>query len=197
MAIIKWLDPLRMLDERFLFPMRRNNLTNLLAPHLGKDDTILDVGSSCGRLASQLMKRVGCKIEGIDVLLQPHAYIPVQQYDGCHFPFCENSFDGVMMVDMLHHTTYHEQVLREAVRVSRRYLLIKDHFWETHADKAGLRFADYIANAPYGIDLPYNYLRIAEWVQMFNQLGLRIVDFAQFRYIPLDPCKHLIIKLEK
>jgi len=194
---INGLTLLRLLDEYFFFPMRRNRLTKLLVPHINSGDIVLDVGSSCGRLASEIIKNTGCKVEGIDVLLQLHTHIPVRQYDGCHFPFGNSSFDIVMMIDMLHHTVHHEQVLREAVRVSRRYLLIKDHFWETQADKTGLRFTDYIGNAPYGIDLPYNYLRIVEWIRVFNQLGLRIVDFSQYKYSPLDPSKNIIFKLEK
>ncbi len=194
---VHWLSPLRALDEQIFFPLRRNNLTRLLAPCLGKGDTILDVGSSCGRLAKQLMNSVECHIEGIDICLQPHACIPVRQYDGHHFPFETDSFDGVMMVDMLHHTTHPEQVLREAARVSRRYILIKDHYWNTPADVIGLQVSDYVGNAPYGIDLPYHYFKMAEWMQLFGEVGLRVMDIDQFRYLPFDPCKHVIIRLVK
>ncbi len=192
-----WLSPLRVLDEHLFFPIRRQNLTRLLAPHLGKGETVLDVGSSCGRLAKQLMEKVDCRIEGIDICLQPHACIPVRQYDGQNIPFDADSFDGVMMVDMLHHTTHPEQVLREAARVSRRYLLIKDHYWNTPADLLGLQVSDYIGNAPYSIDLPYHYLKMTEWMQLIHRLGLRVTDIDQFRYLPLDPCRHVILRLEK
>lgn len=194
---VRWLSPLRALDEHLFFPLRRDNLTRLLAPHLGKGETILDVGSSCGRLAKQLMDTVGCQMEGIDICLQPHACIPVHLYDGYHFPFEADSFDGVMMVDMLHHTTHPEQILREAARVSRRYILIKDHYWNTPADLLVLKISDYIGNAPYGIDLPYHYLKMPAWMLLFQQLGLRVMDINQFRYLPIDPGKQVMIRLEK
>jgi 2-polyprenyl-3-methyl-5-hydroxy-6-metoxy-1,4-benzoquinol methylase len=193
---IHWLSPLRVLDEHLLFPMRRRNLTRLLTPYLGRGETILDVGSSCGRLAKQLMDTAKCYIEGIDVCLQPHACIPVRQYDGHRFPFEADSFDGVMMVDMLHHTAHPEQILREAKRVARHYIIIKDHYWDTPIDLLGLKVADYIGNAPYGINLPYNYLKLSAWMQLFHELGLKATNIAQHRYLPIDPCKHVIFRLE-
>lgn len=189
--------PLRFLDEQVFFPVRRRNLIKLLSPHLSKADSVLDVGSSCGRLARGLMDVAGCRIEGIDVHLQPHSYIPVHQYNGHTFPFESQSFDGVMMVDMLHHTVHPEQVLREAVRVSRRYLLIKDHYWDNRLDIFGLRLSDYIGNAPYGVSLPYRYLCLSDWTALFDQFGLRVAYVSRFRYTSLDPCKHLVVRLEK
>jgi hypothetical protein len=81
--------------------------------------------------------------------------------------------------------------------VSRRYVLIKDHYWDTPLDLAGLCVADYLGNAPYGIPLPYHFLRLEEWVSLFRRHGLRIVSWGAWKLHPLDPCKHIVVKLQK
>jgi hypothetical protein len=60
----------------------------------------------------------------------------------------------------------------------------------------GLKVMDYIGNAPYGIRLPYNYLNDAAWRTIFSNLNLKIVSEAKFRYNLIDPCRHVIFKLE-
>ena len=52
------------------------------------------------------------------------------------------------------HTAHPEHLLREAKRVARHHIIIKDHYWDTPLDLLGLKIADYMGNAPYGIDLP-------------------------------------------
>lgn len=194
---LDWLAPLRAMNERVFFPYRYDQLTRLLTPHLQDVATVLDVGASCGRLARRLMDATGCSISGIDVHIQPHAKIPVRRYDGRSFPFPDSAFDCVMMVDMLHHTENIEQMLSEACRVSRRYVLIKDHYWETGSDLTALRIADYIGNAPYGISLPYTYLRLDEWANLFHRHGLKPLSWETPRLHPLDPCKHITVRLER
>jgi SAM-dependent methyltransferase len=185
------------LEEGVFFPYRHARLTERLSPHLQDVTSVLDVGASCGRLARRLADATGCQMVGIDVCLQPRSYIEVRRYDGRTFPFTDGVFDCVMMVDMLHHTGDIERMMCEACRVSRRYVLIKDHYWDTPLDLAGLRVADYLGNAPYGIPLPYNFLRLEEWVSLFHRHGLRIVSWGAWKLHPLDPCKHIVVKLRK
>lgn len=187
---------MRALNEHAFFPYRYAQLTKMLSPFLSDVRSVLDVGASCGRLARRLMNVNNCNIVGIDVCVQPHALIPVRYYDGQTFPFADSTFDCVMMVDMLHHTENIEQMIDEARRVSRRYILIKDHYWETELDQIKLRAADYTGNAPYGIPLPNNFLRMDEWTNLFDRNRLGVVGHDVQKLHPLDPCKHLIVKLQ-
>lgn len=191
-----WLAPVRALDENVLFPYRYTQLTGRLSPHLHDVTNVLDVGASCGRLARRLMGVTRCHIVGIDVHLQPNAAIEVRHYDGRTFPYADGAFDCVLMVDMLHHSADIDQMLQEACRVSRRYVLLKDHYWENSLDHILLRAADYLGNAPYGVSLPYRYLRQEEWADLFDRHHLKTVSLERFRYNPLDPCKHLVAKLQ-
>jgi SAM-dependent methyltransferase len=66
-------------------------------------------------------------IDGIDVRLRADAAFPIKAFDGKSVPFDNGSFDVVMLVDVLHHTDDPIGLLREAVRVARQAIVIKDH----------------------------------------------------------------------
>jgi len=69
--------------------------------------------------------RRGASIQGIDIFLRPRLQIPVLKYDGVHIPHPDQSFDAVIFLDVLHHTTDPMSLLREACRVSRKYIIMR------------------------------------------------------------------------
>src|SRR5947209_18014149 len=69
-------------------------------------------------------QRPDVSIEGIDPLVRPSTHIPVRSFDGERIPHSDSSFDAVMFVDVLHHTSNPLLLLREAVRVGRMILFI-------------------------------------------------------------------------
>ena len=135
---------------------------------------LLDVGCGDGQIARLMLEeRPDLTITGVDVLLREKTAIPVSLFDGQSLPFPDASEDVVMFVDVLHHTVDPMVMLRESARVSRRWLLLKDHTSEGFAAKATLRFMDWIGNARYGVALPYNYWPERRWHAAFAELGLR------------------------
>jgi hypothetical protein len=77
-----------------------------------------------------------------------------------------------MFVDVLHHAADPAKLLAEGVRVSRRWVLIKDHLREGLLASATLRLMDRVGNSRYGVPLPYAYWRRAQWDAAFAGLGL-------------------------
>lgn len=133
---------------------------------------------------------------GCDVYAQPLVHIPTVRYDGDRLPFPDDSFDCVLLVDVLHHAEDAEAVLREAARVARKSVIVKDHYWETDSQWRRLKRSDYIGNAAYGIDLPYSYLSLDSWAPFLeDQCGLQIASSHRFRYGPLDDCPHILFEL--
>ena len=134
---------------------------------------VLDVGCGDGLLAKLVMeKRADVTIEGIDVLVRPHTHIPVTPFDGEHIPAGDRGYDVVMFVDVLHHTTDPEILLREAARVARQSVVIKDHTKNGLLAGPTLRFMDWVGNARHGVALPYNYWTKGQWERAFAELGL-------------------------
>ena len=188
---------LKIWDERVTFPLRFTYLTKRLLPYLRESKKILDLGSSDGRLAYLLLQRLlSTEIIGIDIHVQQKTYIPITIYDGVHIPFPDNSFDTVMIVDTLHHDLHPESVLAEAKRVARKSILIKDHYWNNWIDFLVLKIGDYIGNRPYGIRLPYNYLKMERWQKIFDDLHVEVQTTEKFRFTMLDPCKQVIFLLK-
>ena len=104
----------------------------ILAQHLAKlipqHAAVLDVGCGDGLLASLVQQlRPDLNISGIEVLVRNQTAIPIMPFDGEHIPSADHSVDVVMFVDVLHHTRDQMVLLREAKRVARQCILIKDH----------------------------------------------------------------------
>src|SRR5205085_9858791 len=118
----------------------------------------LDVGCGDGQLASEIIRsRPDLSFKGIDVLVRPESAIPVSAFDGAHIPFPDCSFDVVMFSDVLHHTDDPLVLLREAARVARRSIVIKDHLIKGLLARPTLAFMDRVGNRRHGVPLPYNY----------------------------------------
>jgi SAM-dependent methyltransferase len=136
---------------------------------------VLDVGCGDGRLAKLISQlRPDVEFTGIEVLVRPDCHIHVAEFDGRTIPFADRSFDAAMLVDVLHHTEDPTALLAEAARVAAHCVLIKDHLLGGWLSGLTLRFMDRVGNRRFGVALPYNYLRAAQWDGAFNTLGLTV-----------------------
>jgi SAM-dependent methyltransferase len=163
------------LHDRFGQQRRVHTLVRHFAPLVDRDATLLDVGCGDGLLARTLSEtRPDVRVEGIDVLPRPDALVHVTPFDGREIPYADASFDCVMFVDVLHHCDDPDQLLREARRVARHAILIKDHTLEGFFAGATLRFMDRLGNARYGVALPYNYWRLERWQRAIEEHRLEV-----------------------
>jgi SAM-dependent methyltransferase len=173
------------LHQTCIFPRRVRRLAALLAG-IVPSGRVLDVGCGDGLIDSQLLAlRPDLQLEGTEVLLRPRPSIPVMQFDGQHLPYGDSSFDSVLFVDVLHHTLDPMALLREARRVTKRWLIIKDHLLEGWLAGTRLRLMDYVGNAHHGVSLPYNYWRQHEWQSAERDLALtRSAESRAMRLYP-------------
>jgi SAM-dependent methyltransferase len=163
------------LHGSIVFDRRTRVLAQRLGALMPRDAVVLDVGCGDGTIDALVCEvRPDVRIEGIDVLVRPSTKVPVRPFDGVTFPWPDKSADVVMFVDVLHHTLDPTNLLREAKRVARRLIVIKDHRMEAPFASATLRFMDWVGNAPHGVALPYNYWPEKQWRSAFTALDLRI-----------------------
>lgn len=95
---------------------------------------VLDLGAGEGYVTAALEDAWVC---AADVGAFRRAEVPYVVYDGRRLPFRDASFDTTLLLLVLHHCADAEGVLDEAVRVTRRRLVViesvyrnrRDHFW--------------------------------------------------------------------
>lgn len=149
--------------------------------------SVLDVGCGSGDLAWLLtQRRPELTLTGIDVLVRPDTKISIKEFDGKTIPYADKSVDYVTFVDVLHHTENPVVLLKEAARVARKAVVLKDHLRQGFLAGPTLRFMDWVGNARYGVVLPYNYLSPAEWEQSYAAAGLvkseERIDLGLYRW---------------
>jgi SAM-dependent methyltransferase len=162
------------LHEKLVFNRRVGVLAVWFAKLIPEGATVLDVGCGDGLVAAVLQsKRPDIEVQGIDVLPRDKTHMRVSMFDGTNIPFPDASFDVVMFSDVLHHTEDPTILQLQARRVSKRNILIKDHFRKGIAANARLRFMDWVGNSRFGVALPYNYWSDAQWQSAWQLIGLR------------------------
>jgi len=168
---------------------RARVLSDFLAARIPAGASVLDIGCGDGTIANLITHKtpmVG--IRGIEFAPRPTCLIECTLFDGATIPYPSASFDVCMFVDVLHHAPDAQGITRllsEARRVSRRYVLIKDHLSESGFDFKTLQFMDWVGNRPHGVVLAYNYQSRDQWNQYFSLAGLNVRDWNN--HIPIYP----------
>lgn len=160
-----------------VYPRRVRALAEHLEAVIPRGARVLDVGCGDGEVAGSILRRrPDLDVRGVDVLVRKRTHVPVSAFDGSTLPQADGSVDVVMFVDVLHHTDHPLTLLREAVRVSRRDVVVKDHVCDGRLARWKLRFMDHVGNARYGVALPYNYWTWPQWESAFDQLPVRVAE---------------------
>jgi hypothetical protein len=77
-----------------------------------------------------------------------------------------------MLIDVLHHAEDPHALLREAARVARKAVVVKDHLTDAWLGDARLRAMDWVGNVGHGVALRYEYWSRARWRDAFDDAGL-------------------------
>jgi SAM-dependent methyltransferase len=180
------------IHRRLVQAPRTSLLAGPLARLAGPASSLLDVGAGDGEVAEAVGTSCGTgRVEGVDVLRQPHARIPVTTYDGARLPFPDAAFEVVLLSDVIHHADDPALLLSEAARVAERAVVIKDHFAFGPASRALLLALDLFANGLYGIRVRGAYLSPAAWLRLAADAGLEIDALVWPLDVHHDPIRRI------
>jgi len=132
-----------------------------------KGKRVLDVGCAYGYLVNELKKQgviaVGIDISDYAMKKAREAQISdILHADALHLPFKDKSFYCVIAFELVEHIPreFEAQLLRELVRVSQKYILVRTPYWKDSDDKdkthVNIRPASYWIRAFEGLGCRFN-----------------------------------------
>jgi SAM-dependent methyltransferase len=163
-------------------PMRNRRLALEISASLLDDERVLDVGCGDGRLTDSISKRRGnaaffcCDIiNGYAGRLKTFVVCDSRQ-----LPFKDGSFGQTIVSDVVHHCPHPDVLIAEALRVTSKNIIIKDHVSSGLIDRALLSLMDAYGNA--GGSRHRRYLSQRGWTELFNIFP----DIASVESRPVD-----------
>lgn len=93
-------------------------------------DAVLDVGCGSGHVLAELQLFRRIEAVGVDVSIERAAFpeVALRRFDGRTLPFADGAFAVTLLGYVLHHLTpeHAAALLREAIRVSRRRVILQE-----------------------------------------------------------------------
>ena len=170
--LIKWI-------HSPVYRMRIKGMHDQILPWLNSGDRILDVGCGYGALGKMIMESPWCpadvKVMGLEKTSRDHIQIPIEYYSGNQIPYSNNSFDIIILADVLHHEIDQHKLIDECARISKRYIIIKDHKLDGAWAQYRISLMDWFSNIPYDIPCLYHYNRLLDWHRLYQQHRLHLI----------------------
>jgi alpha-1,6-mannosyltransferase len=164
-----------------------------LMPFYPSQEKILEVGSGNGAL-TVLLRKEGHEVTALDIAdrsIFPEV-VPTL-YDGGRFPFADRAFGTCQLITMLHHTPDPEHLIREAMRVADRIIIMED-IYEGELQKRITFLADSMVNGEFH-GHPHTNRTDAAWRETFDRLGLKLEAVEQYRFLGLfNQATYLLVK---
>ena len=151
--------------------MRHRLIIQTYKDWISRKDNVLDVGCGHCRVAEKLKQEIGCKITGTDILDYCKGKVPFKKMSkGNKLPFKNNEFDITILNDVLHHSDYHEELIKECLRVSNKLFIFE-------AQKSRfVKFADRILSklVHREMNTPLNFRTLDEWKELFEKIEVQV-----------------------
>jgi SAM-dependent methyltransferase len=144
---------------------------SVLAP-VGPLSRVLDFCSGDGWFALQFRQcgQVG-ELVPMDVQRRDHELVEPVLYDGARLPCVDGEFEMVYSVDVLHHCPEPRDSLREALRCTNKWFLLKDHTYHKRLGYWFMCLLDEIGNRRFGVPCRYKHQHDWEWFETLKAEG--------------------------
>lgn len=175
-------------------------ITKEIERFVDKGDQVLDIGAGGGWIGKSISISRESQVTLLDVEDMNRTDLTLNVYDGKNVPFPNASFDDSLLLFVLHHCEDPIRVLAEAVRVSRKRIIIFEDTFRTPFEKFLACANDWISNSPFFLanpfqmHMPFHYRSVEEWENIFSQFSLRV----KFKRITQHfITRHVLFVLEK
>lgn len=140
---------------------------------LTENAKVLDFGAGDGWFAKQIAEALpNQRLLALEVQRRESLHYEIQVESPDFIKNVESqSFELVYSIDVLHHCSDPVESLLDLVRVSKRYILIKDHVSLGKLDNFILGVLDEIGNRRFGIPSNYKYQKHWQWKELLLSKG--------------------------
>jgi ubiquinone/menaquinone biosynthesis C-methylase UbiE len=167
---------IKFIVKNIFHPIYKKQVAQYIANLCDEDSKILDYGCGDGKISKILISiKSKIQIQGID-LENRNCEIPITICTKEKIPYSDNTFDTTIAIDVLHHNESIYHALKEIKRVTKKYIIIKDHTANNSLESALVYCSDYLTNSFYKIKCFCNYPTLQNWYDFFDMLNLKIIE---------------------
>lgn len=155
-------------SKKFFHPIYKKKVSNSILKMIDYNSKILDLGCGNGLISKKFKNVIRTdlfKQKKVENFLQSNAI---------NLPFKDKTFNTTICIDMLHHTTNIIKVLKEMKRVTRDFLIIKEHAFKNSKEKILIHLGDFLTNNIKCEN--FNHLHYNMWLDIFEELNLKIIE---------------------
>ena len=158
---------------------------NPFFPRNGSTLTVLDLGCAEGYVGECMRDRLGARVLLADVVAMNRTELPHVLLKKGPLPWSNKHFDVVLLYFVLHHADHADKLIREAMRVSSKRIIVVESLCRTSIQLKFLTILDKLANRlrSHGrMNLQEEALRFRtyqEWSMLFQKCGARSI--AEFK----------------
>jgi SAM-dependent methyltransferase len=154
----------------------------MLSDHIGRGETVLDVGCESGHLCKYISEMHGATATGIDVHDARTIPIDFRIFDGKSIPFADNAFDHVVLSFVLHHSNDPMALIKECRRVARRSVIAFEDLPETRFGRMLTSIHVWLFNVSWRLQSAGDYRVALGWL---GDNAAKVVETPLPR-LPLD-----------
>jgi ubiquinone/menaquinone biosynthesis C-methylase UbiE len=162
-------------------PTREETIVQNVKPFLQANQHVVEIGAGNGLVAQMLHDATGANFTLLDVVDYNASRLPMRVFDGKSLPFEDNTFDLAMLVFVLHHNPDPRPVMREALRVARRGVLVVENDTRGVIKKPLTRLIDSTEWLYRGVPRCYFTKSSDEWRDFFAALPARCSELGRFK----------------
>ncbi len=161
---------------------RAKTKKKLFGKFISSNSKIIDIGTGSGQY-SLTLKNAGHTITSVDIKDRTNTkFITPILYDGKKLPFENNSFDVSLLITVLHHCPEPDIVFKEALRVSKKRLIILEDVYRSHLMKYLTWGMDRLVNLEF-FGHPHTNKSEEEWEALFKANGLTITHKQKLKVL--------------